>query len=81
MKTAIDLKSVGNIDKIWSMCFAALHNWLLEVDGYDMVYDRINQSSNPSFHELTKEDILFVLRRLNNVTVDAISDFGDGRGL
>ena len=31
--TALHLKSVGDVDQVWSTC-CGLHNWLLEVDGY-----------------------------------------------
>ena len=34
LKTALRLKRVDSADKDWLTC-CALHNWLLEVDGYN----------------------------------------------
>ena len=62
------------------MC-CALHNWLLQVDGYNVPYNEITQSSNPSFSDLTTEDISFTLQRLQNVTINDIDAFsGTGEG-
>ena len=54
---------------------------MLEVDGYDVPYFGIAQSSNPSFRGLTTEDIPFALRRLNDATINNIADLsGIGEG-
>ena len=71
---------VGDVDKVWLTC-CGLYSWLVEIDGYDVPYDGITQSSNPSFSDLTTEDIPFALRRLNDVTIDDIADLsGMGEG-
>ena len=78
--TALRLKSVGDVNKVWLMC-CGLHNWLLEVDGYNVPQDIITQSFNPSFSDLTTEDIPFVLWQLKSVTIDNIADLsGIGEG-
>ena len=68
------MRSVGSVGKVWLTC-CALNNWLLEVDGYDIPYNRITQSSNPSFSELTMEDIPIALQQLENVSVERIGKF------
>ena len=54
---------------------------MLEIDEYDIEYDGLNQSSNPSFSELTAEDIPFALERLETVTECDLSGQGGGRDM
>ena len=80
LKTAIRLLSLEKVDQVWLTC-CALHNWLLEIDEYDIEYGGVNQSSNPSFSELTAEDIPFALERLETVTECDLSGQGGGRDM
>ena len=57
------------------------HNWLLEIDEYDVEYDGLNQSSNLSFNELTAEDISFALEQLETVTKFDLSGQGGGHDM
>mgnify|MGYP000223239855 FL=1 len=34
LKSGMRLQSIDAVDSVWLTC-CALHNWLLEVDGYD----------------------------------------------
>ena len=74
------MKSVGDVDKVWLRC-CGFHNLLHEIDRYNVPYNWIAQSSNPSFSDLTTEDIPFALQELNDVSIDNIADLsGMGEG-
>ena len=57
----VQAKKIENADLVWKTC-CALHNMLLDIDGYDEIW----QGSIPSdpWHE--EESQCFTIRRLNN---------------
>ena len=55
LSKGIDAHEIGTVDKVWKTC-CALHNWLLDVDGYDVRWGE----------EIPSDDTLcFALLRLN----------------
>ena len=86
LKSGMRLQSIDAVDSVWLTC-CALHNWLLEVDGYDEKWnnglksDWLTELGNFEFNDVVRAAPNFALARLENPSqVKEFDTSGMGQG-